>query len=55
MGTEYEYFVINFEIKNFAINFETNFLMKTKGTRIIVHLIFYDVNLPLPFLHVHKV
>jgi len=55
MGTEYEHFVINFETKNFSIHFETNLLMKTKGTIISVHLIFYDVNLPLSFLHVHKV
>jgi hypothetical protein len=29
--------------------------MKTEGTIISVHLIFYDVNLSLPFLRVHKI
>jgi len=55
VGTEYEYFAINFETKKFALNFETNLLMKTRGTRIGVHLIFHDVNLPLPFLRVSKI
>jgi hypothetical protein len=35
MVMQYECFAINFEMKNFAINFETNLLMKTKIPELV--------------------